>query len=82
MISYMTHSIHYLEYKKLECHADASGLVQQVRGLLACNCQRVAYEERRARRAKRKAELDRSGVSHHQGSQILPEFMETWVFFY
>jgi len=43
MISYMTHSIHYLEYKKLECHADASGLVQQVRGLLACNCRRVAY---------------------------------------
>jgi len=42
----------------------------------------AAYEERRARRAKRKAELDRSGVSHHQGSQILSEFMETWVFFY
>jgi hypothetical protein len=43
MIPYVTHSIHYLEYQILECHADASGLVQQVQGLLACNCQRVAY---------------------------------------
>lgn len=37
------------------------------------------YVEHRARRAKRLEEMARSGVSHHQGSQNLNEFMETWV---
>ena len=39
----------------------------------------AAYVEHRARRAKRLEEMARSGVSHHQGSQNLSEFMETWV---
>lgn len=39
----------------------------------------AAYVEHRERRAKRLGEMARSGVSHHQGSVNLGEFMETWV---
>jgi hypothetical protein len=43
MISYVTHSIHLLEYQILECYAGVSKLVQQVRGLLASKYAWVAY---------------------------------------
>jgi len=42
VIPYVIHSTHYLEDLTLECHAVTSGLVQQVRGLLAYDCPRVA----------------------------------------